>query len=108
MHPENKFTKLLFLSFATVTSVGYIGKQILDALKEVAVSKENAKTELNLKKRLVEVEVENFKSKKQASIEPLKERFEKQIKDGKSKDELKESAENILSEIKNGPPYIFG
>lgn len=108
MHPENKFTKFIFLSFATVTSLGYIGKQILDAVKEIAVSKENAKTELNLKKRLVEVEVNNFKSKKIAALEPMKDNFEKQIRDGKSKDELKASAENILSEIKNGPPYIFG
>lgn len=108
MHPENKFAKLLFLSFATVTSVGYIGKQVLDAIKEVAVSKENAKTELDLKKRLVEVEIENFKSKKNAALEPLMDNFDKQIKDGKSKEELKATAESILSEIKNGPPYIFG
>ncbi len=108
LHPENKFAKYIFLSFAAVTSVGYVGKQILDAIKEVAVSKENAKTELNLKKRLVEVEIENFKSKKNAAVEPLMENFEKQIKANKSKEELKTTSENILSEIKNGPPYIFG
>lgn len=108
LHPENKFAKYIFMSFAAVTSVGYIGKQVLDAIKEVAVSKENAKTDLNLKKRLVEVEVENFKSKKNAAVEPLMDNFDKQVKDGKSKEELKATAENILSEIKNGPPYIFG
>ena len=108
LHPENKFAKYIFMSFAAVTSVGYIGKQVLDAIKEVAVSKENAKTDLNLKKRLVEVEVENFKSKKNAAVEPLMDNFDKQVKEGKPKEELKATAENILSEIKNGPPYIFG
>ena len=108
MHPENKFAKYIFLSFAAVTSIGYIGKQILDAIKETAVAKENAKTELNLKKRLVEIEIKNFKSKKNAAIQPLIENFEKSLKNNKTKENLEAEASKILSEIKNGPPYIFG
>ena len=108
LHPENKFAKYIFLSFATVTAVGYTFKQILDAIKEVTVSKQNANTDLNLKRRLVQVEVENFKSKKHAAVAPLMENFDKQFNKKKPKDELKTLADNILSEIKTGPPYIFG
>lgn len=108
INPENKFTKYLFLAFTAITSVGYVVKQGIDAVKTVAVSKENAKTELDLKKRLVDVEVANFKSKKAAAIVPLKASFNQKMKEGKSKEELKGMAENILLEIKNGPPYIFG
>ena len=36
--------------------------EILDAIKDVIVNKENAKSELGLKKRLVEVEINNFKA----------------------------------------------
>ncbi|MBQ3311382.1 hypothetical protein IJG72_04820 [bacterium] len=108
VNPENKFLKAIFLSFATVSSVGYTVKQGFDALKEVAVSRENAKTELNLKKRLVQVEVENFKSKKKAAYMPMIDKFNIQLNSKKKPEELKSLAENILLEIKNGPPYIFG
>jgi hypothetical protein len=80
----------------------------MDALKDVAVLKENAKTELDLRKRLVDVEIANFKAKKESAINPLVENFEKQVNEGsKSKEELKQIADNILSETKNGPPYVY-
>jgi hypothetical protein len=107
INPENKFTKYIFLSFATISSVGYIFKQAIDAVKTVTVARENSKTERDLKKRLVEVEIENFKAKKNSAIEPLMESFDQKIKDGKNKEEIKKYAENILFEIKNGPPYVY-
>ena len=108
LNPENKFTKYIFLAFTLYGSLGYIFKQALDAIKETAVLKENAKTELNLRKRLVEVEINNFKSKKESAVNPLVESFNKQSLSGqKSKEELKQIADNILTEIKNGPPYVY-
>ena len=83
-------------------------KQGLDAIKEVAVMKENAKTELDLRKRLVDVEIRNFASKKESAIKPLIEDFTRQLNSGtKTKEELKQLADNILYETKNGPPYVY-
>ncbi len=108
LNPENKFTKYLFTAFTISSAIGYLFKQGMDALKELTVMKENAKTELDLRKRLVSVEIENFKSKKESAITPLVENFKKQAETGKkSKEELKQLADNILMETKNGPPYVY-
>ena len=107
INPENKFTKYVFASFSAVSAVGYVFKQGLDAIKSVAVSRENSKTELNLKKRLVEVEIANFRAKKNAAISPLIDNFNYRAMRAKSQDELKGLAENILFEIKGGPPYVY-
>lgn len=98
----------LFLGITGLTAVCYGGKLTGDALKEVQVKKINAETELALQKRLVSTELRNFKSKKDAAIKPLVEEFYKQVDSGKrSKDELKTMAENVLFEIKNGPPFVY-
>ena len=90
------------------SAIGYLFKQGMDAIKEATVIKENAKTELNLRKRLVDVEIRNFKAKKESAIQPLIDNFYKQASNGtKSKEELKQLADNILTEIKNGPPYVY-
>ena len=108
LNSENKFTKYLFLAFTMYGALGYTLKQMVDAIKEAAVLKENAKTELNLRKRLDEVEINNFKSKKESAIKPLLDNFYKQALSGKkSKEELKQIADNILTETKNGPPYVY-
>ena len=108
LNPENKFTKYIFLAFTMSGAIGYLFKQGMDAIKEATVMKENAKTELNLRKRLVDVEIRNFKSKKESAIQPLIDNFYKQASNGtKSKEELKQIADNILTEIKNGPPYVY-
>ena len=98
---------LLFSGITGVTALSYGGKLAGDAIKEVEVKKINAETELNLQQRLVSTELRNFKSKKDAAIFPLVKEFYKQVDSGRSKEELKITAENILSEIKNGPPYVF-
>ncbi len=108
INPENKFTKYIFLAFTLSSAVGYLFQQGMDALKEYSVIKENAKTELDLRKRLVDVEIKNFKAKKESAVQPLIDNFTKQAYDGKkSKEELKELADNILMETKNGPPYVY-
>ena len=99
---------LLFSGITGITALGYGGKLAGDALKEVQVKKINAETELNLQQRLVSTELRNFKSKKDAAILPLVTEFYKQVDSGKrSKEELKTMAENILLEIKNGPPFVY-
>lgn len=107
INPKNKFTKYIFMAFSAVSAVGYVFKQGLDALKCVAVARENSKTELGLKQRLVDVEIENFTSKKNAAITPLIDNFNYQMKQGRHSEDLKHLAENILFEIKGGPPYVY-
>jgi len=105
---DNPQFKQLFLGITGITAVSYGGKLAGDAIKEVQVKKINAETELELQKRLVSTELRNFKSKKQAAISPLVDEFYKQIDSGKhSSEELKSMAENILFEVKNGPPYVY-
>ena len=108
LNPKNKFAKYIFLSFGATGAVGYLFKQVMDAIKEATVIKEGAKVDLNLKKRLVETEIENFRTKKTSAINPLVESFDKKVEEGNmSKEELKNLADNILNEIKNGPPYVY-
>lgn len=108
LNPENKFTKYIFGAFTISSAIGYLFKQGMDAVKELTVLKENAKTELDLRKRLVDVEIRNFKSKKESAINPLIDNFNKQVQSGnKTQEELKQIADNILMETKNGPPYVY-
>lgn len=98
----------LFFGITGLTAASYAGKLAGDALKEVQVKKINAETELELQKRLVSTELRNFKSKKDSAILPLVDEFYKQVDSGKrSKEELKTMAENVLFEIKNGPPFVY-
>ena len=100
--------KQLFLGITGITAISYGGTLAGEAIKEVQVKKINAETELDLQKRLVSTELRNFKSKKDAAIQPLVEEFYKQVDSGqKSKAELKSMAENVLFEIKNGPPFVY-
>lgn len=104
---SNPQFKQLFLGVFGVTALGYGGKLVGDAIKDVQVKKINAQTELDLQKRLVSTELRNFKSKKDSAIEPLVDEFYRQVDAGKSKEELKVMAENILFEIKNGAPFVY-
>ena len=105
---SNPQFKYLFLGITGVTALTYGGKLTGDAIKEVQVKKINAETELELQRRLVSTELRNFKSKKDAAIKPLVEEFYRQVDSGnRTKEELKVMAENILFEIKNGPPYVY-
>ena len=104
---DNKQFKNLFFGVTGATSAAYLGQLTAGAVKDVQVKKYNADTELNLQKRLVSTELKNFKSKKDSSIQPLCDEFYRQKNNGKSKEELKVVADNILNEIKNGAPYVY-
>ena len=104
---DNAQFRALFLGTTGLTAIGYGGKLLGDAIKEVQVKKYNAETEADLQQRLVSTELKNFKSKKDSAIQPLMDEFYRQAKAGKPKEELKVMAENILLEIKNGPPYVY-
>ncbi len=105
---SNPQFKYLFYGITGLTAASYGGKLAGDAIKEVQVKKINAQTELELQKRLVSTELRNFKSKKDSAILPLVEEFYKQVDSGKrSTDELKTMVENILFEVKNGPPFVY-
>ena len=104
---DNKQFQQLFWGMTGAAAVSYGGKLTGDAIKEVQVKKFNAQTEIELQQRLVSTELRNFKSKKDAAIEPLIQEFHKQVQNGKPKEELKVMADNILLEIKNGPPFVY-
>ena len=107
MNPKNPQFKNLFFGITGISALGYGGKLAAEAVKEVQVKKYNAEIELDLQKRLVSTELRNFKAKKESVIEPLCEEFERQREAGRSPEELKNVAENILFEIKNGPPFVY-
>ena len=104
---NNKQFKNLFFGITGATATAYLGQLTIGAMKDVQVKKYNADTELNLQKNLVSTELRNFKSKKDSSIEPLCDEFYRQKENGKSNEELKTLADNILFEIKNGAPYVY-
>lgn len=107
MNPKNPQFKNLFFGISGISALAYGGKTLTEAIKEVQVKKYNADTELDLQRRLVSTELRNFKAKKESAIEPLCEEFFIQKENGKSKEELKIIADNILFEIKNGPPFVY-
>lgn len=104
---KNPQFKQLFFGITGITAVSYGGKVLGEAVKDVQVKKMNADTELDLQNRLVATELRNFKAKKDAAIEPLCDEFYVQLQRGKPKNELKTIAENILFEVKNGPPFVY-
>jgi hypothetical protein len=107
MNPKNPQFKNLFFGISSVTALAYGGKTFFEAIKDVQVKKYSADVELDLQKRLVATELRNFKAKKESAIEPLCEEFFMQKTNGKSPEELKIMADNILFEIKNGPPFVY-
>ena len=107
MDSGNKQFKSLFFGITGASTATYLGKTSFDAIKDVQVKKYNAETELNLQKQLVAVELKNYKSKKESSINPLCDEFYRQKSNGKPKEDLKIMADSILNEIKNGAPYIY-
>ena len=107
LESDNPQFKMLFYGITGLTAFTYGGKSLGEAVKEVQVKKINAQTELELQQRLVATELRNFKAKKDAAINPLCEEFYVQLQKGKPKEELKTIAENILFEVKNGPPFVY-
>jgi len=106
MNIESKPLGALAMAISGVTAVGYAGEQAVNAVREVEVKKMNNETELNLHKNLVNVELRNFKKKKESYIKPLVQEFKAQAPT-KDKAKLDSMAQNILYEIKNGPPFVY-
>ena len=106
MNPKIRNLRICFRDFRNFSTC-LRRKTLTEAIKDVQVKKYNAQTELDLQKRLVSTELRNFKAKKESAIEPLCEEFFIQKENGKSKEELKIMADNILFEIKNGPPFVY-
>jgi len=102
-----QFTKNLFVALATVAGMGYLGKNAVEAVKDVQVKKYNAQTDLDLHKRLVEVELKNFETKKRSNIDVLMNEFKKTAKINENKEKLESMANEILYEIKNGAPFVY-
>ena len=107
MNPENPFAGHLFLAFTTISAAGYLIKKAIEGVKEAAVIRENTNTEKDLQERLIDVEIRNFKSKKQSAVAPLMDEFNLKAASGAANAELKTMADNILLEIKNGPPFVY-
>ena len=107
MNPKNPQFKNLFFGITGISALSYIGTTAVNAVKDVQVKKYTADIELDLQKRLVATELRNFKAKKESAIEPLCDEFFAQKSKGKSPEELKVIADNILFEIKNGPPFVY-
>lgn len=107
MNPKNPQFKNLFFGITGISALSYIGTKATEAVKDVQVKKYTADIELDLQKRLVSTELRNFKAKKESAIEPLCDEFMAQKSGGKSVEELKVLADNILFEIKNGPPFVY-
>lgn len=107
MNPENPFTGYLVLALGAVNAAGYSIKKAIEGMKEAAVIKENKNTEKQLQERLIDTEIRNFRAKKESAIKPLMDEFNSKLNSGASKEELKNMADNILLEIKNGPPFVY-
>jgi len=103
-----KPTKNLLVLITSMAGLSYIGQKTVEATKEVQVKKAEADIEVGLHDRLVQVEMNNFAKKKQAYIEPLKQKYRTYLStnpfDPKKAGGLKKQ---ILDKIENGPPYIW-
>ena len=106
MNITSKPLGILAGAMALVMGGTYVGKQAVDSSRKIEVKKYNNEIELNLHKRLVNVELRNFKAKKESAIMPLIEEFKAQAPH-KTKEELEEMAQHILYEIKNGAPFVY-
>ncbi len=107
LNTENQQFKQMFFGVTGLSALGYGGKLTGMAVRDIEVKKMNADTEVNLQNRLVATELRNFKAKKDAAITPLMNEFYRQAALNKPKEELKTIADNILFEIKNGPPFVY-
>lgn len=104
---KNPQTETLAMVMAASAGLGYAGQLAVKGVKEVQVEKANANTEVALQDRLVQVELKNFYSKKKSYIAPIIEESKEKLKSAKTKEDSKKIKDNVLSEIKNGPPYIY-
>jgi len=103
----NPQTRNLALLLCSSAALSYAGEKTVEAVKEVKVEKANADTEVALQDRLVQVELQNFYSKKQSYIKPLIDDYKIKLQTPKQPEEVKKLKENVLTEIKSGPPFVY-
>lgn len=103
----SQFTRDLFLAITGYGALNYVGIKTVEGVKEVQVKKQNRKTDLELKDKLVNTHLKEFVSKKSSIITPLVEEFKESASKGKDSKELNKMYEGVLEEIKYGPPYIY-
>ena len=103
-NPQTKTLATVMCGFA---GLGYLGQSAVKGVKEVQVEKANANTEVDLQDRLVQVELKNFYAKKRSFIAPIMEDTKEKIRLTDSKEEIKKHKEEVLAEIKNGPPFVY-
>lgn len=106
MNLGSKPLGILSVVLTAVSGIGYVGKQGIEAIRDAEVKKANTDSELELQKSLINTELKNFYSKKMSYIEPLMDEIRKKYPDI-SDEELRKMADNVLSEIKNGPPFVY-
>lgn len=107
MNPNPQTRNLLLLT-AGSTAIGYIGKTVVEGIKDIQVIKANAETERQFQDRLVQVELNNFLAKKTSYINPLVEDYERFRKEHPEKqDSIEKMYINIIEETKNGPPFVY-
>lgn len=104
---KNPQTATLATLMCTAAGLGYLGQNVVKGIKEVQVEKANAKTEVDLQDRLVQVELNNFYQKKNSYVQPLIDDYKEKIKNPFYKNHSAKLKENVISEIKNGPPFVY-
>ena len=100
-------TRNLAILLGSSAGIGYVGGKSLETFKEVQIEKANAKTEIDFQDKLVQVELKNFYEKKKSYIQPLMDDYRQKLKLPYTAEQLKRIKENILLEIKNGPPFVY-
>lgn len=104
----SKLSTALFLCLTGETAISYIGNKTVEAIKDVQVKKTNADTEYNLHDKLVQVELNNFLTKKNSVVDPMMKDFKEYVaKNPNNKDEIAKRYNAVLEEIKHGPPFIY-
>jgi hypothetical protein len=106
IHPNNQ-TATLAGVMCTAGAAGYLGQAAVKGVKDVQVEKANAKTEVELHDRLVQVELKNFYAKKNSYIKPIMDDTKEKLRNTPSKEERRKIKAAALAEIKNGPPYVY-
>lgn len=102
-----KLAGTLFGLFSTMGALTFLGKTTVEAVKDVKVKEENTETDLQLHRELVDIEVQNYESKKKKFIDPLLKGYKNFLKTSPTDEEKSSMRQNIISKVENGPPYIW-
>ena len=103
-----KSTRDLCLTMFSFAGLAYVGEKSVDTVKDMQVEKARVDTEITLQDKLVDTELRNFMSKKRSYLNPLVEDYIIAVKQNpKNTENLKKRYNNVLEEVKNGPPFVY-